>query len=56
MKRYIFWDKMAFNTKKVNQSFGGIFRRTCYLLHAGFLLRLFFHPQVNNDIFPLTLD
>jgi hypothetical protein len=55
MKSSTFWDITPCNPLKVNRRFGGTCRllpgSACYLLHAGFLLGLFFDPEDGGDMF-----
>jgi hypothetical protein len=65
MKSYIFWDITSCGPLKINRCFGGTCRlnlhdrrirqekigKAFYLLHAGFLLDLFFAPEVGGDLF-----
>jgi hypothetical protein len=66
VKCSVFWDVTPCSPFKVNRRFGGKYcillhgRRisharnqseACYLLHAGFLLGLFFDPNDGGDIF-----
>jgi hypothetical protein len=44
MKSFNFWDIMPYNRLKA--------RSSCYLLHAGLFLRLFFDLEDGGDIFP----
>jgi hypothetical protein len=39
-----------YNPLKVNRLLG--VTPSCYLLHAGFLLGLFFYPEDGGDMFP----
>jgi hypothetical protein len=48
MKSTTFWDKKPCSPLKANRSFGG---SVCYLLHAGFLLGLFFDREDGDEIF-----
>jgi hypothetical protein len=46
------WDIMLCSPLKINQHFLGMFRSfACYVLHAGFLLGLFFNPEDGGYIF-----
>jgi hypothetical protein len=48
IKRSIFWDITLCSLSEVIGRFGGC---ACYLLHAGFLLGLFFVPEDVGDMF-----
>jgi hypothetical protein len=49
-KTYIFGAIMLCSGLKVNSRFGGTCRLHCYLLHAGFLLGLFFYPEDGGNM------
>jgi hypothetical protein len=48
IKNPIFCDITPCSPLKFNRRFGG---SACYLIHAGFLLGLFFDPENGSDIF-----
>jgi hypothetical protein len=52
MKDSIFWDIIPRYQLELYPRFGGIFYLyICNMLYAGFLLSLFFDPEVGGDIF-----
>jgi hypothetical protein len=54
MKSSIFWDITLYSSLKISWHFGGTYHlhlQACYLLHAGFLLGLFFSPQDEGNMF-----
>jgi hypothetical protein len=51
MKSSIFQDTMPCRPLKSNRRFGGKCLKASYLFHTGFLLGLFFDPEVGGDMF-----
>jgi hypothetical protein len=53
LKSSVFWDITPCGALKVKRPFGGTKEKNSagYLLHAGFLLALFFDPVDGDDMF-----